>query len=96
MANIRDLKKDINFLMEEVIETCFLHYHLRGENPEKREAIDQIVDDIIVTRNELIQKINNPEVDRVKRPDKKYYSDIFNEMMQKADEAFEKLSAAEK
>jgi len=96
MANIRHLKKDINFLMEEVIETCFLHYQLRGESPEKREVIDQIVDDIIVTRNELIQKINNPEVDGDKRPDKKYYSDIFNEMMQKADEAFEKLSAAEK
>lgn len=96
MANIRDLKKDINFLMEEVIETCFLHYHLRGESPEKREVIDQIVDDIIVTRNELIYKINNPEVDSDKSPGRKFYNDIINEMMQKADEAFEKLSAAEK
>ena len=96
MANIKYLKKDINFLMEEVIETCFLHYHLRGEKPEKREEIDQIIDDIIVTRNNLIHKINNPEVDTEKGPDKKFYNDILNEMMQKADEAFEKLGATQK
>ncbi|MBW6478098.1 MAG: hypothetical protein K0B37_01615 [Bacteroidales bacterium] len=96
MANIRYLKKDINFLMEEVIETCFLHYHLRGETPEKREEIDQIIDEIIVTRNNLIQKINNPEVDGKKGPGKKFYNEILNEMMQKADEAFEKLGVAEK
>lgn len=96
MANIKYLKKDINFLMEEVIETCFLHYHLNGETPEKREEIDQIIDDIIVTRNNLIHKINNPEVDAGKGPNKKFYNDILNEMMQKADEAFEKLGATQK
>ncbi len=96
MANIRDLKKDINFLMEEVIETCFMHYHLRGETPEKREEIDQIVDDIIVTRNNLIYKINNPEGNDGKTPGKKFYNEILDEMMQKANEAFDKLGASEK
>lgn len=96
MANIKDLKKDINFLMEEVIETCFIHYQLSGETPEKRNEIDQIIDDIIVTRNNLIYKINNPEADSKKSPGKKFYNEILDEMMKKTNEAFEKLGTAEK
>ena len=96
MANIRDLKKDINFLMEEVIETCFLHYHLKGNDKKEKEKIDQIIDEIILKRNELIQKVNNPDLKEGKQPGKKYYTDIISDMVKKAEESFEKLNVSEK
>ena len=95
MANIKDLKKDINFLLEEVIETCFLHYQL-NDDKSKKEEIDQIIDDIIVTRNDLIHKVNNPDKELKGSARKKYFTELLNEMTGKADEAFEKLGGFEK
>lgn len=92
MASIKDLKKDINFLMEEVIETCFLHYHLKRENADKLKEIDQIIEDVIITRNDLIEKINHPDA-TAKGSSKKYYNGIFDQMIAKADEAFDKLGS---
>ncbi len=58
MANKRVIKKDIDYLVSEVITDCYTHFMLHGEkNKEKvMELIQQIVDE----RNNLIERVNNP------------------------------------
>jgi hypothetical protein len=41
----------------------------------------------------LIHKINNPEGNGKNGPGKKFYNEILDEMMQKADEAFDKTGS---
>lgn len=96
MASKKDLKKDINFLTSEVIETCFLHYHLSHEKEEIKPVIDQVIEDAVQLRNELMYKINHPE-DGLKGSElKNWYNEIQSEMMKKTDDAFEKLGELHK
>ncbi len=91
MANKRDLKKDINFLTDEVIDTCFLHYHLKQNNPEEKEKIELLIEDVIRMRNDLMQRLNNPDESLKGKSLKAHYSAILQEMIKKTDETFEKL-----
>ncbi len=95
MASIKNIKKDINFLMEEVIETCFLHYHLNGENQQKRDEIDQMIEEVITLRNDLIFKLNNPDAEAQKMPSKQYYKGLLTQMLEKVDEIFDKLGSTQ-
>lgn len=96
MASKKDLKKDINFLTNEVIETCFLHYHLSQDKEEIKPVIDEIIEDAVNLRNELVFKINHPE-DNLKGAElKNWYNEIQNQMLKKTDDAFEKLSELHK
>ncbi len=96
MASKKDLKKDINFLTHEVIETCFLHYHLSQDKEEVKPVIDEIIEDSINLRNELISQINNPEENLKGRELKNWYNQIQNQMLKKTDDAFEKLGELHK
>ena len=96
MASKKDLKKDINFLTSEVIETCFLHYHLSHEKEEIKPVIDEVIEDAVSLRNELIQKINNPDEGLRGRELKAWYNEIQSQMMKKTDDAFEKLGGLHK
>ncbi len=96
MASKKDLKKDINFLTEEVIETCFLHYHLHQNKEEIKPVIDEVIEDTISLRNEMINKINHPDESLKGKSMKSWYSGILSDMMKKTDESFEKLGSLEK
>jgi len=96
MASKKNLKKDLNFLTEEVIETCLLHYYLKQENQDEKARIDAIIDETIALRNELFNKINHPEGDLKGKALKAWYADIISQMMKKTDEAFEKLGSLDK
>jgi hypothetical protein len=58
MTSIRVLKKDINFLCSEFIADCYLMFHL---HPEKEELLDQIIDKVIDTRDQLVHIMHHPE-----------------------------------
>lgn len=86
MASIRRLKKDIDYLTFAVVADCLNYNCTKPGNPEVME----IVKDMIVTRNDLRKKVNNPDVkaDELKG----FYKGIFNEIITKADTSFGKLS----
>ncbi len=94
MASIRDLKKDINFLTDEIIGNCFLHYYIAGEI--KRKEIDKIIEETVAIRNDLISKINNATKNTDKKSRKSYYRSIREELIEKVNAAFDKLSKLEK
>lgn len=56
MANVRDLKKDINYVLGDIIEAVYIwEYANTDKDTKKSEAI---IDEAIVTFDELIAKVN--------------------------------------
>lgn len=61
MANIRDLKKDINFVLGDIIDAVYIWEALNPkEDTAKSEAI---VDDAIATFDALIARVNDRNVE---------------------------------
>ncbi len=94
MASIRDLKKDINYLIDEIIGNCFLYYYIVKN--DKRKKIDELIEEIVEFRNKMIDKVNNPPENFNNKTKKSYYREIHNELISKANDAFEKINQLEK
>lgn len=93
MASIKDLKKDINFLTDEVIGTCFLNQYIHRNNPEKKEEIEKVINDMVDLRNDIVYKANHPTQVADGKKMKVYFRELYDEMLEKVDQAFEKLSS---
>jgi len=64
MANIRDLKKDINYVLGDIIEAVYVwEYSNSDKDTKKSEAI---IDEAITTFDELIAKVNDSSVENKK------------------------------
>lgn len=89
MANIKRLKKDIDYLTFSVVSDCIQYTVLSGgENYEKVEALIQ---NILGSRSELRNRVCDGK--RVPATEKKaYYTAIFRDLVQSVDEAFTELS----
>jgi hypothetical protein len=59
MAQIRRLKKDIDYMIFEVISDCFSYGSV---HPDEKEAeVTEILADAVSLRNDLIRRVNNSE-----------------------------------
>lgn len=92
MASIKNLKKDINYLVDEVIGICLLHQYTRGE--ENSQELEELINEMVEYRDQLINKVNNPEVKNGKKVLKSYYRTLFDDLLKKVNAAFDKLNAA--
>ena len=59
MPSIRKLKKDIDYLIFEVISDCFTFGTLHPD--DKADEVSGIISDAVSLRNDLIRRVNNPE-----------------------------------
>ena len=59
MPSIRKLKKNIDYIIFEVISDCFTFGTLHPD--EKAEEVSGIIVDAVSLRNDLIKRVNNPE-----------------------------------
>ena len=75
MASSRDIKKDINFLANQVIIECFSFMEYSPVN--NQENVLDIMHDADQLRRNLLYKVNNPPENGSK---KEYYRDIIKEM----------------
>ena len=90
MANLRNFKKDVTYLVEEVISDCWAFMYF---NPEKNAGdCNDIINDAIDFRDEMFTKINHPEKDNVKG----YYKGLNRELLEKIDALFERISQLNK
>ena len=65
MANKRDLKKDINYILGDIIEAVYI-WEL--SNPEKdNKKAEKIIDEAIETFDDLIAKVNDKNVENKKK-----------------------------
>lgn len=87
MASIRDLKKDINFVLGDIIEAVII-WETINKDADKKES-EAIIDDAIDVYDDLIVKVNNKQVDD--RP--AHLSAVRDELEQKGRVLIERLNA---
>jgi hypothetical protein len=91
MASVKNLKKDIDYLMSQVLTDCF---HVLEVNNKVDEAeIMLLVNDVVSKHYELRMKAQHPDGKDAPEKVKTFYKSLVNEMLASADSSFEKLSA---
>ncbi|WP_026814299.1 hypothetical protein [Arenibacter certesii] len=61
MASIRDLKKDINYVLGDIIEAVYLVD--ASENGQNSKEGNAVIDGAIATFDDLIEKVNQKDVE---------------------------------
>ena len=87
--NLRDIKKDIDYILSAFIEDCSLVAAVNSKVTEDKasELMEQAVD----LYNELRDKVNKAE-----GPARQYYNALRKEVLELTDALYEALSAAVK
>lgn len=86
MANKRDLKKDINYVLGDIIEAVYVwEYSNTGKDTKGSEAI---IDEAIETFDDLIAKVNARDVENKKS----HFKAINDELESKGRALIEKIN----
>ncbi len=64
MASVRDLKKDINYVLGDIIEAVYIVEAANGKQDSKEGA--KVIDSAIATFDDLIAKVNQKNVENRK------------------------------
>ncbi|WNH09573.1 hypothetical protein [Thalassobellus suaedae] len=86
MANVRDLKKDINYVLGDIIEAVYIWEYANTDKDTKES--EAIIDEAIGTFDELIAKVNAKNIDNVKA----HYKAINQELEAKGTALIEKIN----
>ena len=65
MASVKNLKKDINYVLSDIIEECYL-WQMLQEDAKKADKAEKIIDEAILTFDELIEKVHTKEIENKK------------------------------
>ena len=87
MANIRDLKKDINYVLGDIIEAVYL-WELTNPKKETKNS-EAIIDEAINVFDELIAKINLKNIENSKQ----HFKGINQELEEKGRKLIDKINA---
>ena len=91
MASVRELKKDIDYLVFEVISDCFVYSNIHPDN--KSDKLSTLISDAVEFRNDLIARVNNPDGKDNPKIVKAYYKTVEKDLLTGVDKLFERLSA---
>jgi len=87
MASVRNLKKDINYVLGDIIEATYIAEIAKGGKPT--EKTDAIIDEAIATFDELITKVNAKNVENKKA----HFKQINQELETKAKDLIGKINS---
>ncbi len=90
MANLRVLKKQISYYLEEVVFDCDMAMCFQ---PKKEQEIFEIMKEAVALRNTLYTKAMNPAEPHNRSLVRKHYAALRAEMDDSFGALFEKLSA---
>jgi len=93
MANLRDLKKEIDYRLEEIVFDCDMAICFQ---PSKETVIFELMQEAVALRNALYVKANNPAEPHNRSLVRKHYAALRAEMESAFGELFEKLSEINK
>jgi hypothetical protein len=91
MASVRELKKDIDYLVFEVISDCLLYTDVNPDN--NSDEVNSIITDAVGFRNDLIARVNNPDGKDNAKIVKAYYKSVEKDLLKGVDKLFDRLSA---
>ncbi len=87
MANVKNLKKDINFVLGDIIEAVYLHEMSTTGQPSPES--NAVIDEAISSFDSLIAKVNAKNVENKKA----HFKQINIELEQSATKLVEKINA---
>ena len=90
MASIRTLKKDIDYLVFEVVSDCMVYSNLHPDN--ESDEVSVLISDAVEFRNDLIARVNNPDGKDNPKIVKSYYKTVEKDLITGVDKLFERLS----
>lgn len=90
MANLRVIKKDVIFLINEVISDCWVFMYLNNE--KKQDEAEKIISDAIALGDNLFEQINHyPKEDT-----KKHFQQVNKKLLTEVDTLFKRISVLAK
>lgn len=87
MANVRDLKKDLNYVLGDIIEAVYI-WELTNADKDNKKA-EALIDEAITTFDELIAKVNQKDVENKK----KHFKAINVELEDRGRKLIDKINA---
>jgi hypothetical protein len=90
MATIRDIKKDIRYLCEQMILDALEVSEIVIESDKTK--VVSLVTEIASLHNELLNRANHPDGKDNPKLVKAYYKAISNDLLTKCDKIYEKLN----
>lgn len=93
MSSLRMLKKDIDYLVDEVVTDAYLSLYF---HPERKSEIIGIMEEAVALRNALYERANNPVEKRNPSLVKKHYAQVRRDMFEGVDGLFVRLSESGK
>ena len=87
MASIKDLKKDINYVLGDIIEAVYI-WELTNPGKETKNS-EKIIDEAIETFDELITKVNDRSVENKKQ----HFKAINQELEDRGRKLIDKINA---
>ena len=90
MANLRNLKKEIDYRLEEFVFDCEMAIYFQ---PTKEEDVVAIMENAVALRNALHIKANHPTEPKNASLVKKYYAALRRDMVSSFGSLFEELSS---
>ncbi len=91
MANLRTIKKEINYLTSEIVSNCYLAVYFQGE--ESAEALSAIISKAVDMNNTLRDRANHPAEKHNTKLVRKHYAAIYADLLSTSDELFQEISA---
>lgn len=85
--NLRDIKKDIDYILSAFIEDCSVVAAVNSKVSEEKATA--LCEEAVDLYNELRDKVG-----KVEGPAKEYYNNLRKELLEKSDALYEKLSEA--
>ena len=89
MANRRGIKKDIQFIIHDLIDECCAYLILK--DGAKEEEINAIIDEAVELYDNLMRRVNNHN-NLSNKEVKKHFSDIYNDLENKSIELTKALN----
>ncbi|MCB0473979.1 MAG: hypothetical protein KDC56_13040 [Flavobacteriaceae bacterium] len=86
MASVKNLKKDINNVLSDIIEECYV-WQLLQEDAKKAEKAEPIIDEAIDSFDALIAKVNADSVENKSA----HFKSISKELEDKANALLKKI-----
>ena len=90
MANLRNLKKEIDYRLAEVLFDCDMAMCFQ---PSKEKEVFEVMQEAVALRNDLFVKAMNPAEPHNASLVRKHYAALRAEMVDSYDALYEKLSA---
>lgn len=87
MANVRDLKKDINYVLGDIIEAVYI-WELTNADKDNKKA-EALIDEAITTFDDLITKVNQKDVENKK----KHFKTVNTELEERGRKLIDKINA---